>query len=281
MDGGAPGARAPIRVHLESPNEDQAAEDAYFRGSADEAATAELYRSLLYVGKTHSLLTFDEIVEQFGLTFQGRVLELGGGYGFLSSYLKTRQPDLHVVFSDVSREAVEKSRQYEDFFGTRLDEKWVTGAEDTPFENGSFDVTFFFASFHHTQEPERALRECARILRPGGKLYLMFEPSCPAYLQPLYDFHVRRDEVKERYYSVGEYRRMLRAAGFKPEAHDYTSFLHRRSKRSILYYVVLSVVPSFLRRAFPCSQVVVATRERALGVSNSFGIGAARAVQTG
>jgi SAM-dependent methyltransferase len=258
MSSGAPGL---IRIHLECPNEDQLAEDAFFRASVDERASADLYRSLLYVGKAHSLLTFDEIVQQCGLTFEGSVLELGGGYGFLSAYLKKGRPDLEVVLSDVSEEAVRKSHQYEAFFGCRLDEKWVTAAESTPFDDGRFDVVMFFASFHHAQDPEAALAECARILKPGGRLYLMFEPSCPRYLQPLYDFHVRRDEVKERYYSVGEYGRMVRTAGFDARHFGYTSFLHRRSKRSILYYVLLSILPGFLQRALPCSQVVVGVRK--------------------
>lgn len=251
---------ASIRVHLERPNEDQLAEDAYFRGSENERADAELFRSLLYVGKAHSLLTFDDMVERYGLSFEGSVLELGGGYGFLSAYIKKRFPDVRMTFSDVSREAVEKSCQYEEFFGCKVDEKWVTGAEDTPFDEGCFDVVVFFASFHHTQEPARALGEAARIVKPGGKLYLLFEPSCPRYLQPLYDFHVRRDEVKERYYSVGEYRKMLKAAGFAPRNFNYTNFLHRRSKRSVLYYVAMSLMPRFVQGALPCSQVVVATR---------------------
>lgn len=254
------GVPVPIRVHLEDPNEDQIAEDAYFRASDNERAGAELYRSLLYVGKAHSILTFDEMVERFGLVFEGSVLELGGGYGFLSAYIKKRYPGSRVTFSDVSREAVEKSVQYEEFFGTRLDEKWVTGAEETPFQPDTFDVVFFFASFHHAQDPKKAVREAWRILKPGGALYLLFEPSCPRYLHPLYDFHVRRDEVKERYYSVGQYRKMLTGTGFRVRSHNYTSFLHRRSARAIVYYVLLSMLPSFVQRAFPCSQVMVAKK---------------------
>jgi SAM-dependent methyltransferase len=252
--------RAPIRVHLVHPNDDQIAEDAYFRASEDERADAELFRSLIHVGKAHSLLTFDIMVEQFDLAFEGSILELGGGYGFLSAYIKKRFPNVRVTYSDVSHEAVAKSFQYEEFFGCTLDEKWVTGAEETPFEVAAFDVVFFFASFHHTQDPQKALREAARILKPGGKLYLLFEPACPGYLQRLYDFHVRRREVKERYYSVGEYRKMLARAGFAARTFNYTNYLHRRSKRSILYYVLVSLLPRFAQRALPCSQVVVATR---------------------
>jgi SAM-dependent methyltransferase len=257
MDATQPLQPQEIAVHLARPNEEQVAEDEFFRASEDEKASAELYRSLLYVGKAQSLLTFDEMAERFGLAFEGSLLELGGGYGYLSSYLKKRHPALRVVFSDVSREAVEKSRQYEEFFGVRLDEKWVTAAEETPFADASFENVLFFASFHHTQDPQAALRECARILKPGGQLCLLYEPSCPGYLKPLYDFHVRRDEVKENYYSVGEYRRMFERAGLSFRHHNYTSFLHRRSRNSVLYYVALSLLPRFLHNAFPCSQVMI------------------------
>jgi SAM-dependent methyltransferase len=252
-----------ILFHLTDPNEDQRAEDEYFRGSEEENASADLYKSLLYIGKALSLLTFDEMVQRYGLTLEGRVLELGGGYGYLSTYLKKRYPGLDVTFSDVSPEAVRKSRQYEDFFGVRLDGKWVTAAEDTPFEAESFDRVFFFASFHHAQDPAAAVRECARVLRPGGQLILLFEPSCPAYLKPFYDFHVRRDTVKERYYTVSEYGRFFRDAGLGFRHHNYRSFLYRRSSLSTLYYVFLSALPEFMANAFPCSQVVVGEKRRA------------------
>lgn len=246
-----------ILVHLSRPNAEQKAEDDFFRASEDENASADLYRSFLYVGKALSLLTFDEMVQRFGLTFHGTVLELGGGYGYLSSYLKKKYPDLTVFFSDVSEEAVRKSCQYEEFFGVTLDSKWVTSAEDTPFPDESFDRVVFFASFHHTQDPGAAVRECARILRPGGQLLLLFEPSCPGYLKPLYDRHVRRDEVKENYYSVGEYREMFVRAGLSFRHHNYTSYLYRRSQKSALYYTLLSMLPGFTVNAFPCSQVIV------------------------
>jgi SAM-dependent methyltransferase len=252
-----------ILVHLTDPNEDQLAEDEYFRASEDENASAELYKSLLYIGKALSLLTFDDMVERYALTFEGRVLELGGGYGYLSTYLKKRFPGLDVTFSDVSPEAVRKSRQYEAFFGVRLDGKWVTAAENTPFEAESFDRVLFFASFHHAQDPAAAVRECARVLRPGGQLILLFEPSCPSYLKPLYDHHVRRDEVKERYYSVSEYRSFFEDAGLSFRNHNYRGYLYRRSTRSTLYYVLLSALPELFANAFPCSQVVLGEKRRA------------------
>jgi ubiquinone/menaquinone biosynthesis C-methylase UbiE len=43
-------------------------------------------------------------------------------------------------------------------------------AEALPWPEASFDVTLFVNSLHHVGEPEVALREAFRVLRPGGTL---------------------------------------------------------------------------------------------------------------
>lgn len=50
--------------------------------------------------------------------------------------------------------------------------------QDLPFDDGSFDVVNFSASLHHVPMPEipAALAEAARVLRPGGAVYIA-EPS--------------------------------------------------------------------------------------------------------
>lgn len=39
-----------------------------------------------------------------------------------------------------------------------------------PFENGSFDIVSCRFTFHHLQEPNRALAEMVRVCRPGGRI---------------------------------------------------------------------------------------------------------------
>lgn len=46
---------------------------------------------------------------------------------------------------------------------------------DTKFENGYFDVIYMSQAFHHADEPGRLLKECSRILRPGGRIILVGE----------------------------------------------------------------------------------------------------------
>ena len=45
-----------------------------------------------------------------------------------------------------------------------------------PFSDGAFDLLYSFDSFEHFQDPERALQEAARVVRPGGFVYLRFGP---------------------------------------------------------------------------------------------------------
>jgi SAM-dependent methyltransferase len=45
-------------------------------------------------------------------------------------------------------------------------------AEDMPVPSGSTDYALMFLSWHHVQGKTRAVRELARVLKPGGRLFL-------------------------------------------------------------------------------------------------------------
>ncbi len=47
-------------------------------------------------------------------------------------------------------------------------------ATDLPFEDESFDVVYSFKVLAHVRDIEQALRECGRVTRPGGQLFLEF-----------------------------------------------------------------------------------------------------------
>lgn len=50
----------------------------------------------------------------------------------------------------------------------------IEAAEEMTFADASFDVVYALAVFQHLARPEDVLRQMARVLRPGGVLYLDF-----------------------------------------------------------------------------------------------------------
>lgn len=249
-----------IHIFLENLSSDQKAEDEFLKQSEIESASAELYKSLFL--KIPAMLIFEDILNQFKLDFGNTMLELGGGIGLLSAYIKKISPTTHVVFSDVAMEAVKKSAQFESFFNVKIDEKWIVGAEETPFDSASFDSILFYASFHHVQDPKATMKECARLLIPGGRLYFIMEPSCPFYLKPLYDYHVRRETVKEHYYSRSEYKELFRSSGFDVRLYNYKNIRNRLSNKSTAYYLLMNLIPDFMTSLFPCSQLAIGVKIR-------------------
>jgi SAM-dependent methyltransferase len=88
--------------------------------------------------------------------------------------------------------------------------------EETPYEDGDFDLVTCLDVLEHTPDDVRSLRELRRIVRPGGWLVV----TVPAY-QLLWSSH---DVANEHYrrYRRPQLRRAAEAAGW--EARDWTYF---------------------------------------------------------
>ncbi len=67
----------------------------------------------------------------------------------------------------------------------------VADAQDLPFSAASFDTVLLFHTLTYTERPLRALEECARVLRPGGKLVLLCldEHQQPEVTTPYGELH--------------------------------------------------------------------------------------------
>ncbi|HKD97163.1 MAG TPA: class I SAM-dependent methyltransferase, partial [Micromonosporaceae bacterium] len=55
----------------------------------------------------------------------------------------------------------------------------VGDVTDLPFADGSFDLVVSSLSLHHWDEPEAAVPELARVLRPGGRVCIYDFPFAP------------------------------------------------------------------------------------------------------
>jgi ubiquinone/menaquinone biosynthesis C-methylase UbiE len=106
----------------------------------------------------------------------GDTLEIGAGTGYFSLNLAQLGLIERPTASDISPGMLETLSDTARQLGVPV-ETVVAEAEELPFEDASFDLVFGHAVLHHIPDLERAFSEFARVLRPGGTVAFMGEPS--------------------------------------------------------------------------------------------------------
>jgi SAM-dependent methyltransferase len=95
-------------------------------------------------------------------------------------------------------------------------ERIAGDVHNLPLVNQWADAVFSCAAIHHSSRIDALFREIWRVLKPGGLLVFVSEPSKKASIlarQP--DNTETAHGINEHIYSFGEYMTALRAAGFR------------------------------------------------------------------
>jgi SAM-dependent methyltransferase len=127
------------------------------------AATADnlTARIALHAYGTNPQSWFDWLGERLPLA--GDVLEVGAGTGKLWTHVDHLGRGLRLTLTDFSPAMCERLRAIP---GARVEQ---CDAADLPFPDASFDTVIANHMLYHLDDPDAALREFARVLRPGGR----------------------------------------------------------------------------------------------------------------
>jgi len=85
----------------------------------------------------------------------------------------------------------------------------------TPFEDSSFDIVIACMAYHHFSDRDAFALEAARLLRPGGMLYIA-DPRLPFPVRKILNGLLRLMRVTGEFFSVDEMASRFSGYGFSP-----------------------------------------------------------------
>jgi len=161
-------------------------------------------------------------IRDFSVFNDHEILEVGCGPGdfalFVSEFTKkTTGIDFSEAAIRIAKQKAAAQRKKIHF--------QVADATDLPFVDHSFDTIFSFECLEHVPDPDRMIRECYRVLRKGGRLYLTTENySNGLILLWIYSwltgnkFNSGTDQPHENFFLYWSLKKKFRRSGFKPVA---------------------------------------------------------------
>jgi ubiquinone/menaquinone biosynthesis C-methylase UbiE len=178
------------------------------------SAAADRYTRSRYHADAPDLAAMLEAVTLRG---DERVLDVGTGTGHTA--LAFAPAVAEVVALDLTPAMLDEARRLAADRGVDNVRFERGDAMALPFPDESFDLVTCRVCAHHFESPAPAVREAARVLRPGGTFLLVdsVSPEDPAQDTFLNCIEVLRDPSHVRNYSVSQWRTLLDAAGFESE----------------------------------------------------------------
>jgi ubiquinone/menaquinone biosynthesis C-methylase UbiE len=111
-----------------------------------------------------------------------RVLDMGGGMGRIAVPLAQQyQVDLCDI-SEAMLELARSSAQEAALPPERLTTRVVDASQPLPFEDASFDLIICLDLLVHLPDPQAAVRELYRVLKPGGTALIDASNSVPLWM---------------------------------------------------------------------------------------------------
>ncbi len=141
------------------------------------------------------------------------IADLGSGEGELAQLLARRAKQIYCI--DNSRRMVKAGTELARSHGIKNLQYKLGDIEEVPLPEGICDVALLSQSIHHAPNPQRAVSEAFRILKPGGRVIILDLKN--------HNFEKTRELYADYWlgFSENQIYRFLRKAGFaNPEVNS-------------------------------------------------------------
>jgi ubiquinone/menaquinone biosynthesis C-methylase UbiE len=185
--------------------------------SQQQRSAAQFDRQAANYGKQHILADTRDVAELLALIpgdKQGSALDVatGGGHTALALARAGYEP----VLGDLAPAMLENAKQLLAMEGFPA-ETAIFPAEEIPFPTGSFRLVSCRVAPHHFTDVPAFVRECHRVLRPGGHLLIIdgsVADNDPETAEWLHQVEKLRDPSHGRLLDRGSWTRIIADAGF-------------------------------------------------------------------
>lgn len=101
-----------------------------------------------------------------------RALDIAAGTGFVGREILKPDMGIELTGVDISKACLERAARSGVYRDLR-----EGNATALPFESGTYDLAIIHSALHHIEDYPAVIRECSRVLRPGGLFWIACE-SC-------------------------------------------------------------------------------------------------------
>lgn len=177
------------------------------RDQYDQMAAVYDQRWSCYVANTLSFLK-----SWANIPPEATVLDIACGTGEFERLLLTEHPTQQMVGVDISEKMLEIAKQKLHAYPNISFH--TAPASALPFASKSFDVIVSASSFHYFDDPDAALAEMKRVLKPDGTVVIL-DWSRDYLLCRICDIVLKIvDPAYKQCYTQDEFHRLLASAGF-------------------------------------------------------------------